>query len=158
MKVQIADLMRTELIAPALSVVNKDELFRKMTDLLVQANVLDEAQQEILVDAISQREDFQCTSLGGGFALPHAYSPDLPENLLLLARVPDGVEFGVTGCRDVRLIFLLIGPQRDNTEHLMIIARIARLLKDEVFIRALNEGSDARTLMTAIKDVEARHY
>ena len=157
MSVHISDLMRTELISPSLKAGEKHELFREMTLPLVKAGILNAAQHEALHLAVCEREDMQCTALGHGLAVPHAYSPALPENLILLGRVPEGIDFGLEGCGSVRVIFLLTGPKRDNTEHLMILARIARMLKDARFVEALTEAPDAASLMDAVREVEARH-
>jgi mannitol/fructose-specific phosphotransferase system IIA component (Ntr-type) len=157
MKVHLAELMRADLISPRLEAADKESLFAGMTRPLVDTGILDEQQHATLVDAINQREDFQCTAIDRGLALPHAYVADLPRNFILLARAPEGVDFGSTECGLVHIVFLLIGPKRDNREHLMILARIVRMLKDETFRRELESAPDGEALMRAVEDVDRRH-
>ncbi len=156
-RLHIADLMRADLITPALEASDKEAFFRKMTLPLVAAGILNEQQYERLFAAIKTREDYESTAIGRGLALPHAYLADLPDNFILVGRSTKAVDFGAPGFGAVRLVFLLVGPKRDNMEHLMMLARLARLLKDESFVEALMSAPDAEAMLQAVRDVEARH-
>jgi nitrogen PTS system EIIA component len=157
MKLHLTDLMREELIFPHMEAADRDEVFRQLTGALVQEGLIGPSDREELEGAILHREEMQCTAIGERIALPHAYERSLSENLLLFARLAHPVTFSEPGGDQVEIVLLLVGPQRDPLEHLQILARITRMLKDERFVRTIRTAPDAETIYEAVREVEIRH-
>jgi mannitol/fructose-specific phosphotransferase system IIA component (Ntr-type) len=157
MKIRMTDLIQPECISPNLRSLDKYEAFEEMTRPLISSGQLDEIHHNDLTQAIRDRERIMCTALGGGIAIPHAYLPDAAENRILVGRSPDGLDFQAPDGEPVYLVFLLVGPKRNQTEHLQIIAHIARMLHDEEFVRELREAANPESMIRAIRSVEARH-
>jgi len=96
----------------------------------------DETIRELL-----ERERSFPTVVGGGVAVPHAYSAALDARLCALVRIPGGVCFGGPAePTPVRLAFVLLSPQGDPEGHLATLAEIARLVMDAEVREALVEA------------------
>ncbi|MBU3915021.1 cation:proton antiporter [bacterium] len=83
----------------------------------------------ILADLLSREEEFS-SIIGHGIALPHCYSKDVNESLLILAKqeVPLYSRFSDT---EIALVFMIISPVDRPDAHLGLISRIAKLVIQE---------------------------
>ncbi|MCB1154924.1 PTS sugar transporter subunit IIA, partial [bacterium] len=88
---------------------------------------------------------------------PHAYFEQIPEPMLIFARLSKGVDFDAPDDRPVDKIFMLLGGKRDHTQHLMIMARLSRMLKDTGFRQTLDTAGQPGAVLDAVRDVESRH-
>jgi PTS system nitrogen regulatory IIA component len=82
---------------------------------------------ETVAEVLGRREAQGSTGLGNGVAVPHGAFPELSETVLVVGTVPNGVGFEAPDGLPVRLVFILLGANGDRTEHLEMLARIARI-------------------------------
>ncbi len=76
------------------------------------------------------------TGLPGGIGIPHCRSAHAAEPTLGFARVPDGVDFGAED-GPANLIFMIAAPDGAGSEHLTILAKLARKLIHPSFRESL---------------------
>jgi PTS system nitrogen regulatory IIA component len=76
---------------------------------------------------LKKRESQGGTGLGNGVAVPHGTVPGLSESVLAVGTVPNGVSFESPDGLPVRIAFVLLGSDAEPTEHLELLARIARI-------------------------------
>src|SRR5882724_6403914 len=103
-----------------------DELVSRIPELAKQP-----AERETLLRALREREQLHSTGIGDGIALPHARNALVglvDHSIVVLGRHPTGIPYGAIDKLPARLFFLLIAPS--VTQHLGILARISRLLRD----------------------------
>src|SRR5438046_10501298 len=103
-----------------------DELVGRIPELAKQP-----AERETLLRALREREKLHSTGIGDGIALPHARNGLVGlvhHSLIVFARHAKGIAYGAIDGAPARLFFLLIAPT--VTEHLGILARLSRLLRD----------------------------
>ena len=81
---------------------------------------------------IQAREEQMPTGLPGGIGIPHARSKHVTEPTLGFARVPKGVDFGAED-GPANLIFMIAAPDGAGSEHLTILAKLARKLIHQSF-------------------------
>ncbi len=81
---------------------------------------------------IRAREEQMPTGLPGGIGIPHCRSAHVVEPTLGFARVPDGVDFGAED-GPANLIFMIAAPEGAGSEHLTILAKLARKLIHQSF-------------------------
>jgi PTS system nitrogen regulatory IIA component len=79
---------------------------------------------------LADRERLQSTGIGDGVAVPHTSIEDAGRQAVALLLCPNGVPFEAIDGADVNIIFGVVGPRRATGEHLRILARISRLLRD----------------------------
>ncbi len=134
--------------ATGLEVENREELFAWITERLVDAGCLDEpsaARGKLL-----ERERIMSTAIMPGVAVPHARCEDARSLALVVARLAEGIEFGAKDGQPVRLIFALVGPPSSTAEHVKVLGKVAKLIRDPGQLDALLCAESASTLVDAL--------
>ncbi len=99
---------------------------------------------DVIVEAVMARERLGSTGIGEGIAVPHGRVPNLEEPVLAIARHATGVDFDAIDEKPVRLVALLLVPDKDDPSHLELLARIVRQLRrPEVRARLLTSRDPA---------------
>jgi len=127
------------------------ELVNQIPELAKQP----EARQTLL-RALHEREQLHSTGIGDGIALPHARNAlvglvDAP--LIVFGRHPQGIPYGAIDAVPARLFFLLIAPT--VTQHLAILARLSRLLRDPRLRQELLASDSPEKVIGLIRKAEA---
>jgi len=118
----------------------KSDALRLLASLLAPAVGSDKQTIELL---LTERERLQSTGIGDGVAIPHTSVETAPGQAAALLLCPKGVGFEAIDGEKVHIIFGVIGPKRATGEHLRILARISRLLRDSETRGRLLASSDA---------------
>lgn len=106
--------------------------------------------------AIKDREAQMPTGIEGGIGIPHARSQYVTEPTLAFGRSTKGVDFGsADGPAD--LIFLIAAPDGGGSEHMKILASLARRLVRESFRSSLRGAATPEDVVALInKEVLGR--
>ena len=111
--------------------------------------------QHSLLEALKERESLHSTGIGDGIALPHARTAlvGLVEKpVVVVGRHQAGIHYGSIDDKPVHLFFLLIAPT--VTEHLGIMARISRTLRNQKFRAALLEVHSPEEMIELFRQIE----
>jgi Kef-type K+ transport system membrane component KefB/mannitol/fructose-specific phosphotransferase system IIA component (Ntr-type) len=87
------------------------------------------AERAMILDRLAASEEEFSSEIRPGIALPHAMIPGLTEPILFLGLAPQGVSFPNAGDPS-RVIFMLVGASERTFEHLRLLTRMARILRD----------------------------
>src|SRR5512139_2578115 len=109
---------------------DKDAVLEELVDRVPGIQGQPEARQTLL-RALHEREQLHSTGIGDGIALPHARNAlvglvDQP--IMVFGRHAQGIPYGAIDSVPARLFFLLVAPT--VTQHLAVLARLSRLLRD----------------------------
>jgi len=154
-------LMLSELISPAhvqldLTSPNTDAVLNDLVSQIPQIANEPQARQALL-RALQERERLHSTGIGDGVALPHARNvlPGLVDRpVIVFARHGKGVEYGAIDGQPARLFFLLLAPS--VTEHLAVLARISRVLRDAKLRQDLLTADSGKKVVALIRDAEMK--
>jgi mannitol/fructose-specific phosphotransferase system IIA component (Ntr-type) len=135
---------------------DRDGVLEELVNQIAQIAKQPEARQTLL-RALHERERLHSTGIGDGVALPHARNAlvglvDKP--VIVFGRSAQGVDFGAIDGVPSKLFFLLVAPT--VTEHLAMLARLSRLLREPRLRQELLAADTARKALTLIKDAEAQ--
>ena len=113
--------------------------------------------RQTLLRALHEREQLHSTGIGDGVALPHARNAlvglvDKP--VIVFGRSAQGVAFGAIDGAPSKLFFLLVAPT--VTEHLSMLARVSRLLRDPRLRQELLVVDTPKKVLMLIKDAETQ--
>src|SRR5205807_3383324 len=117
----------------------------------------DPSARETLLRALHEREQLHSTGIGDGIALPHARNAlvGLVEHpIIVFGRHPFGIPYGSIDNLPARLFFLLIAPT--VTQHLGIIARLSRLLREPHLREDLLKAERPEKIVEILQGGEAR--
>lgn len=153
---RLSDLLSSAGIKLDLSGAERDTVLAQLVALIPEMAGQPEAQRTLL-RALQEREQLHSTGIGDGIALPHARNAivglvDRP--IIVFGRHPTGVAYGAIDGRPARLFFLLIAPT--VTEHLAMLARISRLLRDPKLRQDLLAVGTPDQARAVIREAEAR--
>ena len=128
------------------------ELVNQIPELAKQA-----AARQKLLRALQQREQLHSTGVGDGVALPNAREAlvgVVDHALIVFGRHAQGIAFGAIDNVPARLFFLLVAPS--VTEHLAILARLSRLLREAKLRQALLTADRPDRVIELIREAEDR--
>ena len=105
----------------------KDGVLSALVNVLAEGGVIQ--QPAPLLNSLREREGLGSTGITHGVAIPHGRSPEISRPTLVIARSRAEVDFEAMDGEPTRLFFLLVAPENGASEHLHILARIARLVR-----------------------------
>jgi len=132
-----------DLVLPRMRVGNKKTLLEDLARLAAPLSGLDPAK---LLLALQERERIGCTGIGHGVALPHARFGSIEKPVTVFARLVVPIEYGAIDGRKVDLVYLLLGPEIANDEHLKTLASAARLLRSPTARQELRRAANGSSI------------
>lgn len=112
--------------------------------------------RQTLLRALQERESLHSTGIGDGVALPHARNAlvGLVEKpVIVFGRHAQGIPYGSIDAQPARLFFLLVTTT--VTQHLQILARISRLVRDARLRQNLLLADKPERVLTLVREAEA---
>lgn len=146
---KICEVLQPETILADMKALDKKDVLEELVDSV--ASVADIDRKE-LVRVLMDRERLGSTGIGGGIAIPHGKLKNLQSLILGLGLSRRGVNFDSIDNRPAHIFFLLITPEDSTSLHLKILARISKMLKDDVFKEKLMNANNTNEIFNILKD------
>jgi mannitol/fructose-specific phosphotransferase system IIA component (Ntr-type) len=113
--------------------------------------------RQTLLRALQEREQLHSTGIGDGIALPHSRNAlvglvDQP--IMVFGRHKQGIPYDAIDSVPARLFFLLVAPT--VTQHLAILARLGRLLRDSRLRQNLLTADKPERVIALIREAESK--
>ncbi len=105
---------------------------------------------------LMERENIQTTAVGNGIAIPHCFTDEISDLVIIVARAPGGLEFDSFDGKPTQVVFLLMGNRLEHSLHLKALARIARLIKGTEFIEKIVSAGSVQDMVRAFDEEEAK--
>lgn len=124
---------------------NREDAVRAAGALLAQAGHIHPS----YVDSLLQREKVANTFLGEGLAIPHGMVEDKHLVLrtgLAVLQVPEGVRWG----SDDKQARLVVAIAAASDEHLQVLRRLTRVMRDGALMQRLATTTDAQDIVRAL--------
>jgi PTS system nitrogen regulatory IIA component len=137
-----------KLLSPAnvlidLEVSSKKRLFEQVGLLFENQHGL---ARSVVFDSLFARERLGSTGLGQGVAIPHGRIKGLKEALGAFVRVQQPVPFDAPDGNPVRLVFVLLVPEKATEKHLQILSELAQMFSDKALRESMGSAPDATAL------------
>lgn len=104
---------------------------------------------------LMEREKLGSTGIGGGIGIPHGKLAALETLVIGFGLSRKGVDFDAMDQKPVHLFFLLLSPDDSTGLHLMLLARISRMLKDRNFRERLANAADGEDVLRILGEADA---
>jgi len=101
-------------------------------------------------DSLFAREKLGSTGLGQGVAIPHGRIKGLKTASGAVIRVRNPIPFDAPDGQNVRLVFVLLVPERATDEHLQILSELAQMFCDKPFREQLLDAATPAELLQLI--------
>ena len=123
----INDMLSADALLINFESTSKKHLLNKLCEL---AEKKISVNSRSLLENLTKREKLGSTAVGNGIAIPHANVSNIEKPYVFVATLVNGLDFNATDDQPVDIIFLLIAPNNDGSEHLQALALISRLLRN----------------------------
>jgi mannitol/fructose-specific phosphotransferase system IIA component (Ntr-type) len=149
-----------ELLSPAriqlhLRSQDRESVLGELVDQIPELADQPEARRTLL-RALHDREQLHSTGIGDGIALPHSRNALVglvDRALLVFGRHSEGIAYGAPDALPARLFFLVVAPT--VTQHLAILARLIRLLRDPKLRQSLQTAETLEEVIERVREAEA---
>ncbi len=128
----------------------------ELVDGLRACGKLPEAHCEGILASLKAREEQVSTGIGGGVAIPHAFSDDLDEVVAIFGRSREGIDYQALDGKPVQLIILFIVPRKDYHLHLRTLAAIAKMFTNAEVRRQLVEAESEEDMLAILDSRPSR--
>jgi PTS system nitrogen regulatory IIA component len=149
----LSDFMIAEAIAVPLDARTRGSVVREMCSLAAGTGLLWDASE--MAEAVSAREALHPTALENGVALLHPRRPQtsiLSDSFVALGISHQPIPFGNASGHLTDVFFLICSL--DDQTHLRILARLARMVSDEVLLTMLRSAQSANEALEIIRTAE----
>ncbi|MFC2076660.1 PTS sugar transporter subunit IIA [candidate division KSB1 bacterium] len=126
----IADYLNQESVAVVDIMPDKGSVLREVVRLAGGNPVLDAIDAARIVSLLDKRERQGSTGFGGGIAIPHCRIKDVSDIAIGVLVVTGGVDFDSMDGGLVRLIVLVVAPERETNKYIRLLSIISQTLRD----------------------------
>lgn len=139
----LADILCDDGLICDLKATSKKHLFQEMSAVIGRALDLETAD---VFDAILARERLGSTGIGFGVAIPHARHDGVSAVTGAFARLAAPIAFEAVDDEPVDLVFVLLAPEDQSSDHLRALARVSRAFHKAEFRDQLRGASSVDAL------------
>jgi PTS system nitrogen regulatory IIA component len=116
------------------------------------ARILEDETPEVVAEVarkVMTREAEVSTAIGGGLIIPHARFRGISRARLGVATLAEPLDVPSEDGQPIDIVILLLGPAGDPRQMLRVLARLARLVRQESFLQGLREAQSPDALRNA---------
>lgn len=147
---KMMELLREDFILEDLKAAGKREVLAELSGVFARGKARFDLQE--MLHVLLEREKLGSTGIGDGIAIPHGKLAGLEEIMLAFGRSREGIDFDTMDGKPAHLFFLLIAPEESAGQHLKVLAKISRMLKDADFRKRLLEAKGREELCTVLSE------
>ncbi len=151
----IRELLQNDVVLDEIRATDKLGVIREFAFHLQSTGKVADA--EALVRVLVERESLGSTGIGDGIAIPHGKMDRIREMIVAFGRSRGGVDFQSRDLKPAHLFFLLVTPADMPGEHLKMLARISRILKNPVLRESLIHAADRQDLQRLICEEDGKY-
>ena len=153
---RLTDILLKEHILLPVKSTDRDSCIKDLIALLHENKMISEMDQAY--SAVMDREKIMTTGVGNGIAIPHCKHHSCPNFAVALGVHPKGVGFDSIDKKNVKIIFLLVGPENNPGMHIKLLSRISRLMSNEDLREQILGCKTIDQLLQVIKEEENYYF
>ncbi len=149
---RLGDILNDSLIKIPLVQTAKNDVIAEMVDLVLTTGKITD--RKAVLEAVLEREKMMSTGIGNSVAIPHGKSPAAEELVVALGITAGDIDFEALDGKPVRIVFLLVGPEKASSLHIKMLSRISRLLNQAAFRRKIIDVKTPADALQIIREEE----
>jgi mannitol/fructose-specific phosphotransferase system IIA component (Ntr-type) len=143
---KLSEILPPEHILLDLQATDRWQAMEELLDHLIAAEDFPADWRKEVAQSLHQRESLVSTGVGGGVAIPHAFSESLDDVVAVFGRSIAGIDFEAQDQELVHFVVLFISPRNSYQKHLHALAAIARMFTKPETRQAMMQARDAADL------------
>jgi len=104
-----------------------------------------------IAGALVERERIGSTAIGEGVAVPHARLEALSEPQAMFMRLSQPIDMDAADDALVDIFFVLLVPQEADNDHLRVLSRVARIIRQSEMLEQFRHASRASDVTALFK-------
>lgn len=145
---ELSNLTSEKQIKLNLKCRTKREVIEELAKLLFEQGKINSI--EVYINDVLEREKEYSTGIGQGIAIPHGKSDGVNEAAIAIGTC-DNIDWGSLDNKPVKFIILIAVPKSGaERDHLLILAKIAENLMDNMFTKNLLEAKSEAEIYNLI--------
>ena len=149
---KLKEILQYDNVIPDINADNKRAVLERLARSV--SEVHPDVDYENLLKVLFEREHLGTTGIGDGVAIPHGKISGITKPVVAFGRCADGVDFDALDGKPTYIFFLLIAPEQASGQHIQILVRIARILRDSAFRDKLRESKSRDELYKLIIETD----
>ena len=134
---------------------DKEEAIRQLVDVLLAAKRIPSRQKATAIrKEIIERERQATTGIGKGVGIPHARSKHAKTLSLAIGKVPRGLDYGAVDGERVRVILLLVSPDKSTDEHLAAMKTLVSIVRDPYQCKRLHGCDTPKSFVDLLAELD----
>ena len=152
---KITDILKKDYIIDSLVSNDKASTLEELSSFLKNKGLI--SNKENLLNALMEREQLGSTGIGENVAIPHAKISEIDQIITIFGRSIKGIEFDSLDKKPVHFIYLVLAPAKSSGQHLKVLARISRLLKNKSLREAIMGAAETNQIYSIIADEDSKY-
>ena len=152
---KITDILKKEHIIENLVSTDKASTLEELSSFLKNKGLV--TNKETLFNALMGRELLGSTGIGENVAIPHAKISEIDQIITMFGRSIKGIEFDSLDKKPVHFIYLVLAPMNSSGQHLKVLARISRLLKNKSLRESIISATETNQIYSIIADEDSKY-
>ena len=152
---KITDILKKEHIIDNLVSTDKASVLEELSSFLKSKDLV--SNKENLLKALMEREQLGSTGIGENVAIPHAKISEIDQIITIFGRSIKGIEFDSLDKKPVHFIYLVLAPVNSSGQHLKVLARISRLLKNKSLRESIINATEKNQIYSIIADEDSKY-
>jgi mannitol/fructose-specific phosphotransferase system IIA component (Ntr-type) len=152
MSTPLGNILSEAQVLDDLRAANRWEAIDELITNLVATGKVKPEHRDGIIGAVRKRESSMSTGIGHGVGIPHASTDLVTEITGAFGRSTAGIDFDSMDGQAVKLVTLLLVPQKQFQQHLHTVSGIAKLFSNEAFRQSLIAASDASAILQLIRN------
>ena len=153
---KIYQLLNKNTVKANVKASSKLELIDYVVDLF--KGEIQEGQLSQIRIAVKERESIMSTGVGKGLAIPHAKVPGLTKNFAAFVLLEEPLEYDSIDNIPVNMVFMIVGPSTQNSEHIKLLSRISRLMNNDDFRTKLTASISEEDIIKTFETEENQFF
>jgi PTS system nitrogen regulatory IIA component len=125
---RIIEILKAECIASGVELSSKEQALGQVVSVAKRHPALADVSDDVILDALKERESLGSTGFGDGVAIPHCRLEGISEFIIGIITVPAGVEFDALDGKDVKLMIFIIAPAEKSNDHIKLLSAVSQTL------------------------------
>lgn len=148
----LAEIFALDCIETLPPSTSKNEAIRCLIESLVNHECLGRQHFNAVTRGIIQRESHGSSAIGKGLAFPHLRTDMVDAFVGAIGVAPQGIEFDSLDQAPTRLIFLTLSPVVRREQHINLLSRLVRMMKDKAVLLQLGHLRNRQEVYRYLRD------
>ena len=153
---RLTDILLTKNVQIPLKSNDRNGCIKNLISMLTENNLISDSNQAY--NAVLEREQIMTTGVGNGIAIPHCKHNSCPNFAVALGIHSKGINFESIDKKNVKIVFLLVGPENNPGLHIKLLSRISRLMSNEDLRKQILKSKTAEKAIGLIKEEENYYF